>query len=186
MNVKKRIASYAVAATLGVLISINPYWAHGAHANPEIFPPSSTSAVATSTLQFLTAGSTVFNQQYDAYTYYFASSTSQGQQYALENAVVMVADTASSSSSVLNVSIQYSQNGIDWYADDVNGPQSTTTPQNLNNINVYKYASTVTTTTYFAFPIKTPTRFVRAVFTATGANLGLYAQITPQRQVTSQ
>lgn len=149
---------------------------HPAQANVFIFPPTIMTATATSTLANIAPGVGTTTLLYDSYN--------TGQPFATENAVLMVLDTASSTSSVLKVALQYSQNGLDWYNDDIN----VVATSSLQTFNTYTYTavSTTASTSGFAIPVLTPTRYVRVIFSSTGATNSIFAQITPRRQLSGQ
>ena len=119
--------------------------------------------------------------------------------YATDKAVLLIQFVGSSTSSVLNTNIEYSQDGIDWYqSTDTLVPGYATTSEpvfDISNVPQYRliYASSTAglasttisqSTTTRAVNIMTPTRYVRAIFTETGAAGAVWSQFIPERQTT--
>jgi hypothetical protein len=151
-----------------------------AEANVTIFAPSVVLGggltTATSTLTQIGPGTGTSTLVYDAYN--------TGQPFAASGAVMFIIDTASSTASVLKVTSQYSQNGVDWYADTLNFPSTTTPPFNLNAAYSWQYTAPSTgSTTNVVFSFLTPVRYAKFTFTGTGATSSIYAQVTPRREL---
>ncbi len=149
-----------------------------AKANVFIFPPSVTlsGVTATSTLTAIGPGLATSTLVFDAYN--------TGQPFAAEGAVVLVSDTSSSSAAILNITLSYSQNGVDWYGDSINKAATSTIPFDLNNSLFYRMNGNATaSTTNAAFQFQTPTRYTRIVFSDTDATSTIFAQVTPKRQL---
>lgn len=108
--------------------------------------------------------------------------------------------SGSSTNSVLNTDVQYSQDGIDWYATslawttDVTGNSATTSPA-LGNVEKYSFAFASSTINEAAADsnfaksdrvvmLPTPTRFIRAVFTlpTTSTNGAVWAEFVAKQQ----
>ncbi len=179
-NKMKKISIIALfsASIASVLIIIFVFKSMPVNANVSVFPPSITlsGVTATSTLTTIAAGVGTTTLVYDAYN--------TGQPFAASGAVLFVQDTASSTAAVLNIIFQYSQNGNDWYSDSINVPATTTFPFNLNGSASYRYTAPASaSTTGFAVGFLTPTRYVRAVISATGATSSIFAQVTPRREI---
>lgn len=104
--------------------------------------------------------------------------------FTTETAFFALMQAASSTNSQLNINIQYSQNGIDWFsynqATTTTSIPTGTTPYVLN----IKFASTTndgqavssanSATSSQMFKIETPTRYVRAVVSAPVGSAGSY------------
>lgn len=147
------------------------------HANPSDLNQSN--ALATTTLSFLTAGSTIVTETYDSY------GGGVGEPNASESAVLLTNFTASSTSSVLAIKLQYSQNNIDWFDDNLlqTSLNSTTSPlYNLGTNNSYTWTALGTTVASKAITVPTPVRYVRAVYTVTGANAAVYKVIIAKKE----
>lgn len=154
---------------IGLLIAVV------ARANPIQFLPHSATATATSSVNYIGAGTGTTTLSYDAYA--------AGQPLATESATLFIQSTASSTASVLFIDIEYSQDGTDWYQDLVN-ISTTSVSQDLTNENRYTIRAEGTTRVSRAFNIKTPTRYVRAVISATASSSAVWADIIPVRQRT--
>lgn len=160
-------------------------------ANPLQFVPTVQTATATTSPSYMTSGKATSTLVFDSYAV--------GQIKATDQAVLFLSLSASSTSTIFNTDIEYSQDNIDWYQDGgtfENGFATTTKPFNLSQVNEYAWqfssstaglpapsASNATSTR--ALYIKTPTRYVRAVFTLpAGSTAGaVWAQWVPSRQV---
>lgn len=171
---------------LGLVLAGSLGFAIVAKANPSYFSPTIVSAIATSTVSFLTPGTGTTTLQYDTYN--------TGNTYKTNTAALLTQFTGSSTSAILGISFEYSQDGIDWYKNYVIDPngQSTTTPSITfgppSSIS-WKYAtvvigsSTVATATSTAvITVPTPTRFVRAVYSMTGANGAIWDEWVPNKE----
>ncbi len=110
------------------------FWGTGtAFANPSGFANATSTAVATTTLKYMTPGTgTSTTPVYDAYAQTFAG----GSTSKADAAGLLVQFTASSSVSVLSANVEYSQDGIDWYRNFVIDPTqagTSTTPFSVLN-----------------------------------------------------
>lgn len=142
-----------------------------ASANPLRFGTIMKSATATSTVSYMTAGAaTTTSPTLDAYA--------QPSGFALDRATLLVQYGASSTASILDINVEYSQDGVDWFEDggNVNFESSTTTrPFFLTEVSKFRLSFASSTpggmatagdaTTTRAVIVETPTRYVRAVFT---------------------
>lgn len=146
--------------------------ATAAHATALIFPKTVQTATATSTTSFLTPGTGTTTLTYDSYQ--------NGANRKADSATLLVQVQASSTSSVLGISMQYSQDGIDWYGDNL---QTATTTTDISASNSYSWKAVSTAQLNKAIPFLTPTRFTRAVISDTGANVSVWAQVIPAVQV---
>lgn len=165
-----------------------------AHANPLQFKPSIQTSVSTTTPAYMTAGTATTTLTFDSYA--------TGQPFTTDQAVLLIQFAGSSTASTLNTNLEFSQDGIDWYQDGgtlENAFASTTKPFYLNPVNQYSLAASTSTpaglgkpgatdaTTTRAILVKTPTRFIRAVWSlpigsAAGA---VWGQWIPSRQASS-
>lgn len=147
-----------------------------ANANPLQFKPTVQTATATSSVAYMTAGTATSTLTID--------SNAPGQPFVTDQMALLIQNVASSTSSILNIAIQYSQDGIDWYSD--NGTVvATSTPFQIQVADTYTWTAAGTATTSKALFVRTPTRFVRAVFSvpAGAAAGGVWAQWVPSRQI---
>lgn len=121
--------------------------------------------------------------------------TGAGTAGSTDSAVLLVQYAASSTNGILNIDIQYSQDGTTYYADTPNATSSPT--QTLANVQVVTFpfasstinrgnptnANGATSTRKVIVP--TPTRYVRAVFyssVGTNANGTFWAEFVAKRQ----
>lgn len=129
-------------------------------------------APATTTLSYMTPGTATTTLTYDTL---FNGS---------DSAVLLTQFTASSTSSVLNMNVQYSQDGIDWYADDlIDSINSTTTPnKSIQVVNTYSWIALGTTVANRAITIPTPTRYTRVQYSITGAAGAIWGSMVAKKQ----
>lgn len=146
-----------------------------AHANPFYLLPTVQTATATSSVSFMNAGNATTTLTLDAY--------SSGGPKADDRATLFVQNAASSTSSILNIAIQYSQDSIDWYSDNMS-VASSSNPLQIQTANTYTWTAAGTATSSKALVVMTPVRYVRAVFTVPiGAAAGaVWAQFVPEEQ----
>lgn len=157
------------------------------HAQPSEFLPTISTATATSTIVYFTpggasSGTTSATLVYDAY--------STNQPLKADQASLLVQENASSTASKFNINLQYSQDGIDWYGDFISPDLTLAATSSIGlTANIYNVASTTyqfisaqTGVQNFIIPIKTPLRYVRAVFTEIAATSSLWVSIVPFRQ----
>ncbi len=161
-----------------------------AQANPLFFPVTAQTSSATSSPTYMTAGNSTTTLTYDTYT--------SGNTTGAASAALLLQLVASSTSSILDTNLEYSQDGVDWYQDAgmFNPSFSTTTkPFDISIVNKYRYiwngtqsglpAVVLTTgTTTRAIALRTPMRYVRAVFTlpADSAAGAVWAQFVPIKE----
>lgn len=164
-----------------------------AHANPSYFAAATSTAAATTSPTYLTAGaSTTTTPVYDAY----AQTTNGGVTAKADYAGLLLQFTASSTNSVLNANVEYSQDGIDWYRNFVLDPMqtgTTTSPWALlspfslswkfasSSVGGIAVASTTNRSTA-AVLIPTPFRYARVVLSLTGGNGAVWAQLVPIKE----
>lgn len=165
-----------------------------AKANPLKMPATSRSATATTTVTYMTTGRATTTNQYDAYQ----QSATVPSAYALDKATLFIFMSGSSTASTLRTYIEYSQDGTDWYQDGGTLAEAYATTTKLYDISqvqgyTLNFASTtagwaspkaLSATTTRAITVKTPTRFVRAVFVVpVGSDpLAVWSEWVPIRQ----
>lgn len=166
-----------------------------AHANPTFWASSASTATATTSVAYITKGAaTTTTPVYDSYSVNGTNQTNTNNNQSAESAVMLLRLTASSSATTLNISFEYSQDKVDWYQDNLQVQQNGTTSQQIaiQTANTYSWvfaSSTIggdanigSTTMTKAITVPTPTRYVRPVFTMTGANGAIWAVILPKKQ----
>lgn len=186
---KKYILSIAPLSLLAIVLifGLGPV----VSANPIFFPVTTQTATATSSPAFMTAGTATSTLTLDTY--------SSGNPRGAMMAALLIQFVASSTSSVLNTNIEYSQDNVDWYQDGGNITTNFATsskPFDISSVNQYRYgwlgtqaglpAVVLTTgTTTRALYVRTPTRYVRAIFTLpVGSAAGaVWGQFVPTKEV---
>lgn len=165
-----------------------------AHANPTYFTAGvSTNNAASTSPTYMTPGTaTSTTPVYDSY-----ALTTGGVQYKADSAGLLVQYIASSTATVFNENVEYSQDGIDWYRNFALSPSqmsTTTWPFALTTpfSSTYKFASSSLDGASFASSsqnmssaamlVPTPFRFLRVYFTVSGGNGAVWAQIVPTKE----
>lgn len=165
-------SSVLAGALLLAAAAILTVFATTVRANPSDLNTTSTSAATTSPT-YIIPGTATSTLTYDSY------NDGIGDPNASESAVLLLQTAASSTSSVFTVALQYSQNGIDWYQDNL---MATTTSTNIGTAQTYTFTAAGTATTGRAITVPTPTRYVRAVTSVAGANAAVWGQIVAKKQ----
>lgn len=159
-------------------------------ANPPVSMATST-ASATSTRRYMTGGNSTSTLILDA--------GMDGSQFLGGSLSLLIQYDGSSTASVLNSAIQYSNDGIDWYYDSQMGTYANLTgsssPSLANPMTiVFPFATSsqdqvnstmnnASSSTRIAKDINWPTRYVRAVFSqAPGANGAFWAQMIGKKE----
>ena len=148
-------------------------------ANPSYFLQTVQTNTATSTLSFIATSTGSATLKFDSY--YVDSGTPNGNTLKMNDAVLFVQTTASSTSSVYSIALQYSQDGVDWYGD-TSGQVISSSILDISTSTTYKITAASTTVALRSILVKTPTRYVRAVATVTGANGSIWMQFVPNRE----
>jgi hypothetical protein len=144
-----------------------------AKANALFFLPTVQTATATTTAAFIGVGTGTTTLSFDAYA--------NGATRAANYATLFTQFAASSTSSLLTITPQYSQDGVDWYSDSTLIATSSVTA--IQTANTYTWLAATTATSSRAIVIKTPTRYTRVQYSLTGAAGAVWAQIVPAREV---
>lgn len=180
----------AAMAVIGVLFS----GFSAAHANP-IDMNVVQSAAATTTLVYMTPGTATTTIAYDSFN---------GDSNGSDSAVLLTQFTASSTSSILGIRLEYSQGvtGVDcvasptvcdWYADNLNALATTSSTNTITTSGTFSWtfastsqaAAAVSATNNIGLKatiIPVPTRYVRAIYTITGANGAVWKSIVAKKQ----
>lgn len=147
---------------------------------------------ATTSPRYINAGNATSTLSCDSYTL----SSNNIVPTAMSSAVLLLQYAGSSTSAILNTNIEFSNDNIDWYQNNLLDYMSTTTPiasLNTTESMSWTFSSTTagggrisnsTATSTRAVSIPVPTRYVRAVFTVPiGAAAGaVWAQIIPKKE----
>ncbi len=190
------IAALIVTAVAAFFYSIP------AHANPLRLAPVGVTAVATTSPVFMTAGTATSTIYLDAF------AAAGAQQY--DKVTVLEQLTASSTSTTLNTSIEYSDGvtgvdcttspaACDWYVDNTISMTNASTSQpyvlSNNNLNTYTWAYASTTQGraggvetanrgFKALTVPVTTRYVRVIFTlpSGSTNGAVWGKLVPFKQ----
>lgn len=176
-----------IAAVAAILLG----FATIALANPFYTGSKAKSAAATSTQSFLTPGAgTTTSPLYDSYEVNGTNETNQGNITLPNSVAILLQGNASSTTSVLNMNCEYSDDNIDWYQNEILS-STTTNPANINNPASFSFTFATSTIggvtisqTRFAKLVECPVplRYVRAVVSNTGSPLSVWVSIVPKKQ----
>lgn len=177
---------WGVAASMAVSIAMLAS-ATVAYANPSFFAPQAMTATATSSPAFLTAGVATSTVVYDSFNLNGTNQPVASDPTAADEATLLLQFTGSSTSAVLNVNIEYSNDNVDWYQDNLeattSGPFSITQPDTYTWTYAASQIGGVTVARVGkAISLVTPTRYTRAVISTTGANGSVWVQFVPKKQ----
>lgn len=164
-------------------------------ASPSAFLPTTQSASATTTVSYLTPGTATTSLIYDSFSINNSGSVNKTQLTDMATLFIQLA--ASTTATKLNINLEYSQDGIDWFQDGgniQNGFATTSKPFDIGQVSQYNFsfasstaglggAATIGTTTR-AISVRVPTRYLRAVYSLAigGGNGAVWSQIIPSRQ----
>jgi len=188
--------THVIALVVATLVLSMVIGIKSASANPLYFADTSSTATATNTPTFMSAGTATTTLYYDAYGDF---------SNAADTAALLLMLTGSSTNTLLNVQLEYAPNNgtynckltptaCDWYSHSVfDTPMSTTSPTIALNSITYTvpFASTtqggaggISARTTRVLRIPTITRFVRAVLTLPvgSTNGAVWASIQPIKQ----
>jgi hypothetical protein len=186
-NIRTVICGMALAA----IVLLLPFGM--AHANPSSFANGVTTGNAASTSPaYMTPGAgTSTTPVFDAY----AQTMSGGATSKVDQAALLVQFTASSTTSVLNIAVEYSQDAIDWYRNYIIDPTQvgTTTALGIGTpfSTTWKFASSSvggavvpanSNRSTATILVPTPLRYTRIVASMTGANGAVWMQLVPIKE----
>lgn len=172
--------TYKALIVLGLGLMAVLATAFVAHANPLRFPPAVSFATATTSVSyFTTATATTTLAVYDSYSNTGVVGAG-GSTQAMDKASLLIQFAASSTSSILRAKLEYSQDGVDWYGDNIIVPASGYNSISIDNVYTWTAGGTATSSKLVNVP--TPLRYVRATFAVSGANGAIWASIQPQKQ----
>lgn len=159
-----------------------------ASANPSYVGPTVQTASATTSPAYMTPGTATSTLTFDSYN-------PTTNVFVADRLALLMQFTGSSTSAVLGINFEYSQDGIDWYKNAIVTSEtiSTTSPSlSLNTPTSATWtfsgtplngdAGTVATSTRIV-SVPLYTRFVRSVFTLTGASGAVWGQFVPIKEL---
>lgn len=177
------IALIAIVAVFGVT---------QVYANPQLFTQSAKTQTATTTLAYLTPGTATTTLVYDTREQSGTNQAGGNNTYIAETVTLKQYLKASSTATVLVTNFEFSDDKIDWYQNNLEtyaaGAIAIATP----NSYTWTFASSTiggvlngngTDVGAKVISVKVPTRYVRAVFTMTGANGAIWAELLPKKQI---
>jgi hypothetical protein len=135
-----------------------------------------TTAVATTTVSYITAGTATTTYQFDGLAAGKVQEMGEVDQEALYLQVA-----ASSTSAVILITPQFSNNNVDWYGY---GQTGTTNVATTSATIYWTPSTTATSTQVFNLPF-VPARHERVLIGASGANVAVYAEVTLKRLPTN-
>lgn len=172
-----------------------------AHANPFYVGYSAKTATATSTQAYLTTGTAATSTViYDSYEQFGTNQTNSANLTLPNTVAVLLNGVASSTSSVVTVICEYSDNyngttgNGDWYQNELL-PATSTIPVGIGAPMAYSFVFAPATVGGILLPnnrfqkvvtCPVPLRFVRTVVSVTGANASIYTAIIPTKQRNAQ
>jgi hypothetical protein len=171
-----------ILSVIGVILVASFMVATSAHANPSSYKRAQ-SAAATTTLSYLSPGV--------ASTTLATLDAIGGNNFAIGGtASLLLQLTGSTTVSTLYatttyaVAFEYSQDGVDWYADELRTSSAATTTV-LRQRNIAGVAIATTTPTKLIISVPTPTRYVRPVITipADSTNGAVWGEWVAQKEV---
>jgi len=167
---KKQYLASILLITPVIIIGVAVF-ATKVKANRSYFVPTVQTAIATTSPDYMrTANATL---TLDAYTY---------APVALNNATLLVQTTASTSA-VQTITINYSQDGIDWFNDALSTTTSASTIPLSGLQRTYTIAPASAGTVRNAINVPTPVRFVRATVSTSTALSSVWMQWVPVREM---
>jgi hypothetical protein len=169
---------------------------------PSIFSQSARSQVATSTVGTqLTPGNATTTLVYDSWQREGTNQTDIGNTYGADEVTLLAQINASSTATKFKFVYEYSQDGIDWYTDNILETATTTAIQIGTVTKQYEWTFASSTIGGVAVTagqrgyngtlnrdskairVPVPTRFVRVVVTVTGANGYFWGEFVPKKEV---
>lgn len=174
----KQMASY-VAIIAGLLLTGLLFIEHQADAAPASITIQTT-APATTTVAYIGVGTATSTYQFDNNV--FSSGKIMNMQ-PIDRITLYVQEAASSTSSVIGITPQYSNNGIDWYSyGTATSSVSSTGATSLTTGTSYQWTPGTTATSSLVLVLPdVPTQHERVQFSATGAAAAVYAEVDMKR-----
>lgn len=179
MPTYNRIASYAVLIVAIALVSILFLESKTSAAPSSV--TIQTTATATTTVAFLGVGVATSTYQFDNPTF---SSGKIPNMQPIDQVNLYVQLAASSTASVLTITPQFSNNGIDWYGFNQVGTvvlsTGVSTAATSSLIFQWNPGTTATTSNVFTLPA-IAAQHERVQFSASGAAAAVYAEVDLKR-----
>lgn len=179
----KQVLIVIAAVILGVALFATP-----AFANPFYAAGKARSAVATSTLSYMTPGTATSTVVYDSYEVNGTNQVNQGNLTIPNTIAFAVQGVGSSTALVINVACEFSEDNLDWYQNEI-FLATTSNPVNISVPNTFTLTNATSTIGGVAFngikkivTCPVPLRYVRAVTTVTGDKAAVWTALIPTKQ----
>lgn len=175
---------YITLAGISLLVLTFVFVAVKVNANPLQIPYASNcmTSSATTSVKYMSAGTATTTITCDSYN--LAPSIVDG--YPMLHAALGIQYVASTSAAQINIAVQYSMDGVDWFDNNLSQLATTTANMNLTTAeNITINGNSTSSTTRKMISIETPTRYVRTVMTIPigSTNGSVWAQIIPIKEV---
>lgn len=196
----------AIAVAAALIASAYTLTPRYAHASPLGFACAAygPTGIASTSVKYMTPGAATTTLVYDTYCQNGSNQTDVGNTSVANSLALLTQLSASSTNTTLNIAIEYSQDNVDWYQDNLLASTTSgfTLPFPVTNPNSYTWLFASSTLNGVAqanngptasstrigkvMKIYAPTRYVRIVYTlgvasgATGA--ALWGQILPLKE----
>lgn len=199
----KYIFSLAALAIVAGMLWAGAFHSNIALANPFYVGTKAKSAIATSTVTYLTlAIATTSSTVYDSYEVNGTNQPNGGNQTLPDSVAFLIRGVASSTATTITIACEFGDdeiagNGnavIDWYQNEILGATTTNagvqTGTTQNSLSFVFASSTVggapvlSTSSSFQklFTCPVPVRYVRPVISVTGAPASVWVGIVPKKQ----
>src|SRR3990167_10772370 len=180
---------YLIAFVLVLGVISLAFFSKEADPNPDQILTKATAA-ATTTVTYIAAGTATTTLSWD---------TQEDGGFSVDEATLNIMFAATTTTSILNIQVQHSQNGIDWFPGapgNVTAYATSSTPFDIGTIQTVSYRFSSTTqdqiavtdarsaTSTRATRIPVPERYVRAIFSIdpAGGNGAFWAQFVGKRE----
>lgn len=148
------------------------------HANPSQIPVHSncSTASATTSTQLIATSTPTYTLTCDAY------NLATGYSVGLSLNSASLAFQISATSSIINMNLQYSNDGIDWYDNEMVAQGTSIATTTITNPTGYTLTAG---TSKKIVRVDTPTRYVRAIFNgpAGQATTTIWAEFIPKQEI---
>lgn len=195
---KIRPSIFFAAVFSAILCTAYLVYAVNVHANPSRIPMpvscstqgTSATSLATTSYTSMPAGTATTTATCDLTKIGYGTESADG-------AVLYIELTASSTNTALLTRLEYSNDGVDWYADTLLEERSIATTSTIFNLSTaITYPWTFASSTIGGgaplpsnnrdrrvMSVPTPSRYVRAVFSTSGGNGYVWATFGPKSQI---
>lgn len=188
-------AALALFCALALAAIVLTQGAPTVEANPTGFscPAYGPGGTASTSVTYMTPGLATTTLVFDTYCISGTNQPNTGNLFGVAYLALLTQLTASTTGTVLNKSVEYSQDGTDWYQDNLNLNFATTSP-------VAQLATPQSSQWQFASStvggtpnrgnlvgkverIYAPTRFVRVIYSlGAGSNGAVWGEILPTKE----